>query len=296
MPPPARRTRLLRSLGCLGLAVVVLLGLAVGGFALLRSRGLADPSPFEPRCVAVANDLAVTITPDQAHYTAIITGVSVERGLSPRAASIAMATVYQETGIRNLDGGDRDSVGLFQQRPSQGWGTVEEIMDPYYSTGRFYDALVEVDGWETGDINDVAQEVQRSGYPEAYRDHEADARVLASVFTGHSPAALRCSHGELGRADVDGLTESLTDTLGDLETTEAPAGEDGTPASLSVRAPRETLAWTVAAHAVANAGRHGVQSVEVAGTTWTHDPDGLGEWLPSAATDPDAVRITFTAG
>ena len=73
---------------------------------------------------------------DQAHYTSIIAGLSVRRGLPARAASIAMATVYQETGIRNLDYGDRDSVGLFQQRPSQGWGTAEQIMDPYYSTGQ----------------------------------------------------------------------------------------------------------------------------------------------------------------
>ena len=109
---------------------------------------------------------------DQAHYASIVVGLSVRRGLPPRAASIAMATVYQETGIRNLDYGDRDSVGLFQQRPSQGWGTPKQLMDPYYATGKFYDALVKIDDWETGDINDVAQKVQRSGYPEAYRDHE----------------------------------------------------------------------------------------------------------------------------
>ena len=68
-----------------------------------------------------------------------------------------MATAYQETGIRNLDYGDRDSVGLFQQRPSQGWGTAEQLMDPHYATGRFYDALVKIKNWKTGDINDVAQ-------------------------------------------------------------------------------------------------------------------------------------------
>lgn len=286
------RTRLLRSVGCLGLAVVVLVGMAVGGFALLRSRGLVEPAVFQPRCVAVADDLSVTVSPDQSHYTAIITGLAVRRGLSPRAASIAMATVYQETGIRNLDGGDRDSVGLFQQRPSQGWGSVEEIMDPHYSTGRFYDALVEVDGWESGDINDVAQEVQRSGYPDAYRDHVEDARVLASVYTGQSPAALRCSFGDVDRADAEGLIDSLTTTLGDLDASATEVTEDA-PATVVVEAGDPDLAWAVATHAVANGGRHGVQSVETGGLTWSHDETSLGDWLPTPAGAQDSVTVTF---
>ena len=145
--------------------------------------------------MATANDQSVAVDLDQAHYASIIVGLSVRRGLPPRAASIAMATVYQETGIRNLGYGDRDSVGLFQQRPSQGWGSGRQLSDPYYATGKFYDALVKIDGWESGDINDVAQRVQRSGYPEAYRDHESDARVLASTLTGHSPAASAASTG-----------------------------------------------------------------------------------------------------
>ena len=104
-----------------------------------------------------------------------------------RAATIALATAYQESKIYNLEHGDRDSLGLFQQRPSQGWGTREQILDPYYATNAFYDALAKVDGYESMRITEAAQEVQRSGFPEAYADHEADARVLASALTGHSP-------------------------------------------------------------------------------------------------------------
>ena len=100
------------------------------------------------------------ISLEQAHYASIIAGLSVKRGLPPRAASIALATAYQESDIRNLDYGDRDSVGLFQQRPSQGWGTEKQLMDPYYATGEFYDALVKIKNWRTRDINDVAQAVQ----------------------------------------------------------------------------------------------------------------------------------------
>ena len=166
--------------------------------------------PGQQRCVATANDRSTVLDLDQAHYASIIAGVSVKRGLPPRAASIAMATAYQETGIRNLDYGDRDSVGLFQQRPSQGWGT-EQAVDGSRTTrpGKFYDALVKIKNWETDDINDVAQKVQRSGYPEAYRDHEADARVLASALTGQSPAGFSC----LDRSGTAGNAKALRKTL-----------------------------------------------------------------------------------
>ena len=117
-----------------------------------------------------------------------ITALALRRGLPARAATIALATAIQESKLRNIRYGDRDSVGLFQQRPSQGWGTVEQILDPEYSTDKFYDALVKVDDWESGTITVVAQKVQRSSYPEAYADHEQEGRILASALAGHSPA------------------------------------------------------------------------------------------------------------
>ena len=97
----------------------------------------------------------------------------MRRGLPARAASIALATAYQESKLRNLDHGDRDSLGLFQQRPSQGWGTAEQLQDPYYAVNAFYDALVKVDGYQAMRITEAAQKVQRSGFPEAYEDHAA---------------------------------------------------------------------------------------------------------------------------
>ena len=73
--------------------------------------------------------------------------------------------------------GDRDSLGLFQQRPSQGWGTAEQILNPEYSTNRFYDALVKVDGYTDMDIAEAAQAVQRSAAGEAYAQHESRRRA-----------------------------------------------------------------------------------------------------------------------
>ena len=111
-----------------------------------------------------------------------------------RAATIALATAYQESDLYNVEGGDRDSLGLFQQRPSQGWGSPEQVLDPYYAANAFYDELVDVDGYEAMEVTVAAQEVQRSGLPGAYADHEADARVLASALTGNSPRAFSCRY------------------------------------------------------------------------------------------------------
>ena len=122
--------------------------------------------------------------------------MSVRRELPARAASIALATAYQESKIQNLDYGDRDSLGIFQQRPSQGWGKPEQIMDPHYSTNRFYAALEQVDGYDELPIDEAAQEVQRSADGSAYAQHEPDARALASALTGYSEAAFSCEVDE----------------------------------------------------------------------------------------------------
>ena len=166
-PPYGRRRAVV--LGALAVVVVLAVVAAVGVRGWLRSGGVVPPLPGEERCVATVGGRSVVLDLDQAYYTSIVVGLSVRRGLAPRAASIAMATVYQESGIRNLDYGDRDSVGLFQQRPSQGWGSEKQLMDPYYATTKFYNALERVKDWESRDITKVAQAVQRSAYPEAYR-------------------------------------------------------------------------------------------------------------------------------
>ena len=91
---------------------------------------------------------------------------------------IAVATAMQESSLVNLTGGDRDSVGLFQQRPSQGWGTPEQLHDPTYAAGKFYDKLLTVAGWQTMPLTEAAQAVQRSAYPEAYAKWEQPATTL----------------------------------------------------------------------------------------------------------------------
>ncbi|GLY97931.1 hypothetical protein [Actinoplanes sp. NBRC 103695] len=105
------------------------------------------------------------------------------RGLDRRAAQIAITTTIVESTIRNLTYGDRDSVGLFQQRPSQGWGTPDQILNPVYATNRFIDKMLRVDGdsWMTDPIGKVCQDVQVSAFPQRYYDATADGVAIANA-------------------------------------------------------------------------------------------------------------------
>jgi hypothetical protein len=125
----------------------------------------------------------VHLTGEQIGNARTIAQVAWDRGLPERAVVIALATAMQESRLRNLDYGDRDSLGLFQQRPSQGWGTAAQVQDPVYAAGKFYDHLVTIPGWDTMRLTDAAQLVQRSGFPVAYQKHEAAATELASALS-----------------------------------------------------------------------------------------------------------------
>jgi murein DD-endopeptidase MepM/ murein hydrolase activator NlpD len=97
---------------------------------------------------------------------------------------IALATAMQESLLRNTQRGDRDSLGLFQQRPSQGWGTAEQILDPRYSAGKFYEKLQRIPNWEAMPLTDAAQAVQVSGIPGAYQKWEDEANFLVAAVAG----------------------------------------------------------------------------------------------------------------
>ena len=132
------------------------------------------------------------LQPQQLLNASIITDVAMRRGLPEQAVIIALATAEQESKLKNLDYGDADSVGLFQQRPSQGWGSAEQILDPVYSAGKFFDALVKVRNWEGLTVAAAAQAVQRSAFPDAYTSWQPLGTALGAALTGLTLTQLTC--------------------------------------------------------------------------------------------------------
>ncbi len=274
-------------LALVAIALLAIVGGVLWGGAVIWSNATKQPLPMDDQCRASADGANVTLTPEQAVNATIITSVALSRGLPARAATIALTTAYQESGIRNLDYGHADSVGLFQQRPSQGWGTVKQIMDPYYSAGKFYDALVRVKNWRTGDINDVAQAVQRSGHPDAYRKHVSKARVLSSVLTGNTPGGFSCTINKPGKADPAGTAALLRKALKSKVEVRA------TDAGVVVSASSENVAWASANLAIAHVGQFGVARVSVGGGDWVHSSHTLASW--SGIGGGRSVTIGFKA-
>ncbi|MCX5399545.1 hypothetical protein [Streptomyces sp. NBC_00102] len=167
---------------------------------------------------------------DQAANAATIAAVGAAHRMPERAVAIALATAIQESRLRNIDYGDRDSLGLFQQRPSQGWGTREQIQDPVYASGKFYEHLAKISGYEDLPLTEAAQRVQRSGFPEAYAQHESDALLLASALTGGIPASLNCAAPVTATAAAPGDPDRLrTELVRDFGTGVLPAPEAAGP-------------------------------------------------------------------
>ncbi|GAB1644343.1 C40 family peptidase [Krasilnikovia sp. MM14-A1259] len=125
------------------------------------------------------------LTPEQTRNAAVIVAVGQRKGVPARGWVVAIATALQESNLINSPvAADHDSAGLFQQRPSQGWGTVEQIMQPDYAAEQFYRRLVRVPGWQTMPLTAAAQAVQRSAYPDAYAKHETRAAAIVAAYTG----------------------------------------------------------------------------------------------------------------
>lgn len=287
-------------------AVAALLVAVVVAAGLVLLRGARTTPLVTERCTATVEGASHDLRPEQAGNAALITAVAVRRGLPARAATIAVATSIQESGLRNLDYGDRDSVGLFQQRPSQGWGTAEEIRDPLYATNAFYDALVQIEDYQALEITVASDLVQRSAFPNAVADHEPEGRAYASALTGNSPGALVCrlrpagSDGpqEVGEGGLtpraDAVVATARTEFGELEARPTGPGADGAQGvavTVSVAAGSDRSAWALGQWAVASADRLDVVAVTVGGSTWRRADVEAGWVDTDAAAAPGEVVV-----
>ncbi|GGZ42452.1 hypothetical protein GCM10010387_40920 [Streptomyces inusitatus] len=274
---PVRRSRLTRFTA----AFVVLLALV--GYVVVQH--VSDGSP--PGCVVRAGSGGgprYELQPEMAANAATISAVGTTRGLPERAVTIALATALQESALRNIEHGDRDSLGLFQQRPSKGWGTPKQILDPVYSAGKFYEHLVQVPGYSRLPLTVAAQRVQRSGFPQAYAKHEPDAALLAAALTGRAGATLNCvgSDGAAEAGDPARVRSELVRAFGPKVLPAVSGGPGRTAApgvrEISVPVPAAGGAdkgaaarrgWELAHWAVARADGLRIEEIAYGGRVWS---------------------------
>ena len=219
----------------------------------------------------VRGDVGVCLPARPGENATTIAAVGKRLGLADHAVTVALAAALQESRLRNLAYGDLDSLGLFQQRPSQGWGTPAQIRTPSYAAGAFFARLARVPGWQDMAVAEAAQAVQHSAAPAAYARWEAQARVMAAALTGEVPAAFTCRVpvGRAAPADPLAMGRELDREFGPVDL------------AAPLPAPR---GWTVASWIIGHAGQFAVSSVRFGGSRWTA---AGGVWAP----DPSAGTV-----
>jgi hypothetical protein len=260
----------------------VALVLAIGGYLVFRHvrAGLSG-------CEAAGDSKPVALNPEQAAIAATIAGVAHARRLPAGAVTIAYATAMQESKMQNLRSGDLDSVGVFQQRPSQGWGTAHQLTDPVYATGKFFAALVKVHDYLHIPIDQAAQDVQHSADGTAYLNYAQEAAWLSGAFTGQSPHAVWCwyasgsTRGSHAAPEITPMRQQLVRTFGRLAVRQLAAASSVTVADVAVR--HQTAGWAVATWLVTHATAYRISDVLYAGYQWSEAAGSKG-WTP----DPTA--------
>lgn len=276
--------------------VTLVLVAVVGIFVVLRQWSGRLALPGATRTCTVRADVpdapagaarTVTLNAEQMANAATIAAIGTQHKMPERGVVVALATAFQESKLLNLAGGDRDSVGLFQQRPSQGWGTVAEIRDPRYATNTFYAALKKVRGWERMRVTEAAQAVQRSAFPELYEQWADESLVLTRALLGDASGAVACTVSRepamRGSAAAAALATGLLLDWGNNLDTATPAELTG----LTVSAASTRAGWRYAHWLVSHASDHGVKRVRFGDLQWTARD---GRWA-KADDAPDARRV-----
>ena len=228
-----RWLRLLLPFAAIAAALVLFLGVTFFAFTIGGGGGGGSAGPCDTGVRSSSGvwggqvrTTAADLDASQRQNAATIIGVARGMGAPPRAWLIALATAMQESTLNNINYGDRDSLGLFQQRPSQGWGTPAQVTDPVYATTIFIERLLEVPGWDSLPVTVAAQTVQRSAFPDAYAKWEGLAtelvqqladvapinpcRETVSLAQGVAGTAINFALGEVGKPYVWGATGPAT--------------------------------------------------------------------------------------
>jgi len=237
-------------------------------------------TPPPPTCQLGSGPTALVLDPEQASNAATIAAVAKRMGLPNHAVTIALATSLQESKLRNLPYGDRDSLGLFQQRPSQGWGTPAQLLTPAFAAAAFYDHLRRISGWQTLPVAEAAQDVQHSADGSAYAAWEEAARALARALTGEVVAVFGCRYPSAQEPQRARLVSLARRELGRGALTRHGSTRQD---------------WLVAQWLVAHAYSYGVVDVTVRGRRWTHDslawkPDARAGVAPTFVMAPSRSR------
>jgi hypothetical protein len=231
-----------------------------------------------PGCQAGTGPDAIPLDFGQASDAAVIAGVAARDRLPAQALTIAYATAFQESKLENLSYGDRDSVGIFQQRPSQGWGSRAQLEDPAYATRAFFNALVKVPHWTTIPVYQAAQEVQHSADGFAYQQYADTGAQLAAAYTAtphavtcwYNPAAQAASQNVSTRLNLAGAAQAMADTFGQ-------PGSDGVVTRVTRARSAQSMTvtaaagqgWTIANWLVANASSYGITQISYGKYQWT---------------------------
>ena len=277
-PRTGRRRRPLRTISLLAIAA---LAISAGLYAAYR-----HVQAVSNGCQANSGADAVSLDTEQGAIAATIAGVAHAHHVGTGAVTIAYATAMQESHMHNLSSGDLDSVGVFQQRPSEGWGSARNLLDPVYATGKFFDALVKVPDYLHIPVDQAAQDVQHSADGAAYSNYQQLAAQMAPAFTGQQPHSVWCwsypSHP--GTPEIGAAMQGLRHAFGRLDVTATgdPAGE--------VRTSHRSVGWTVAGWLVTHATEYQLANVRYAGYQWNASAANRG-WTRDPSAPSGTVEL-----
>lgn len=268
--------------------------LAGGGYLVVRAFAPEiAPVLTGSGCLAAGDHQSILLDTQQGSIAATIAGVAHQQAMPRVAVTIAYAAAMQESKLHNLSYGDRDSVGVFQQRPSEGWGPRKDLQDPIYASTKFFRALKTIPGYRKMPVSQAAQAVQHSADGAAYTQYTKMAAAMTPAFTGQRGHAVYCWSGPASRrsANVSGITSGLGTTFGPVVSGEVTdprdsrGSADGRSAKLQVQIRQPRLGWEVATWLVTHASTYRIHQIRFAGYQWRATASSKG-WGRDAGAPP----------